>query len=128
MKRQCIHVVSCDIEKAPRNAVTQLSPSLLHSQCIISAFCQVADPTTRSLLKLTALTDPVAVIGPEAESTDSCDRHVSLRAEAKAASTQHALAGAQQKADELAAEHRVLLEGSKAMRQECNEAWVRISS
>lgn len=35
-----------------------------------------------------------------------------------------ALQAAQQRVDDLAAESRVLQEGSKAMRQECNEAWV----
>ena len=38
--------------------------------------------------------------------------------------TENALLAAQQRLDELAAESRVLQEGSRAMRQECNEAWV----
>ena len=46
------------------------------------------------------------------------------RAEDRAANTQEALQAAQLRVDELAAESRVLQESSKAMRQECNEAWV----
>ena len=42
--------------------------------------------------------------------------------------TQIALAVAQQQMGDLAAESRVLQEGSKAMRQECNEAWVSAAS
>lgn len=42
-----------------------------------------------------------------------------------AAATQHNLSQLQQRCDELAAENRVLMEGSRSMRQECNEAWVR---
>ena len=38
--------------------------------------------------------------------------------------TEKELLAARQRLDELAAESRVLQEGSKAMRLECNEAWV----
>ena len=47
-----------------------------------------------------------------------------FRAEEKAETTEAELLAAQQRLDEFAAESRVLQEGSKAMRQECNEAWV----
>ncbi|KAL0044645.1 hypothetical protein WJX82_003896 [Trebouxia sp. C0006] len=42
-----------------------------------------------------------------------------------AAATQHNLSQLQQRCDELAAENRVLMEGSRSMRQECNEAWMK---
>ena len=46
------------------------------------------------------------------------------RSQEAAAATQHNLSQLQQRCDELAAENRVLMEGSRSMRQECNEAWV----
>ena len=42
--------------------------------------------------------------------------------------TERELLAAQQRLDELAAESRVLQDGSRAMRQECNEAWVTCAS
>lgn len=47
-----------------------------------------------------------------------------VRAEKKAETTEEELLAAQQRLDGFAAESRVLQESSKAMRQECNEAWV----
>lgn len=46
------------------------------------------------------------------------------RSQEAAATTQHNLSQLQQRCDELAAENRVLMEGSRSMRHECNEAWV----
>ncbi len=46
------------------------------------------------------------------------------RSQEAAAAKQHDLSQLQQRWDELAAENRVLMEGSRSMRQECNEAWV----
>ncbi|KAA6425700.1 MAG: hypothetical protein FRX49_04597 [Trebouxia sp. A1-2] len=47
------------------------------------------------------------------------------RSQEAAATTQHNLSQLQQRCDELAAENRVLMEGSRSMRHECNEAWMK---
>jgi len=46
------------------------------------------------------------------------------RSEETVTSTEQRLSAVQQQVDSLAAENRVLAEGSRSMRQECNEAWV----
>ena len=49
---------------------------------------------------------------------------VLFRAENKAVSSENSLSAVQKRLDDLAAENRVLMEGSTVMRQECNQAWV----